>query len=268
MAFQDGLDISGGYSFAQASYMFDFDDGEAPMQGTASAAEGETSVSLNAQAMSYNTSLTDMAVSLTSPELPFPVDISAAEYGIGMALPMARTDEPADFSASINLVDLAVSDMIWSLVDPQGALPHDPATLVIELSGTGRLFMDLMDPESMEEMADSDMPGELNSVTLDDLRISIAGAELTGGGAFAFDNSDMTTFPGMPRPEGELGIKLVGGNQLLDTLVSMGLVPADAAMQGRMMMGMFANVTGDDQLETSVEVNGEGHLIVNGQRLQ
>jgi hypothetical protein len=37
---------------------------------------------------------------------------------------------------------------------------------------------------------------------------------------------------------------------------------------GRLMMGMFARTTGDDQLRTTVEVNDQGHLIVNGQRMQ
>jgi len=37
---------------------------------------------------------------------------------------------------------------------------------------------------------------------------------------------------------------------------------------GRMMMGMFATPTGDDELTSKIEVNDEGHLIANGQRLQ
>jgi len=37
---------------------------------------------------------------------------------------------------------------------------------------------------------------------------------------------------------------------------------------GRMMMGMFARSTGDDQLQSVIEVNEQGHVLANGQRLQ
>jgi hypothetical protein len=35
-----------------------------------------------------------------------------------------------------------------------------------------------------------------------------------------------------------------------------------------MMMGMFATPVGDDMLETVLEVNDQGHVLANGQRLQ
>ncbi|GGL53596.1 DUF2125 domain-containing protein [Wenxinia marina] len=268
MVFQQGLAMSGGYSFGSGTYMFNFSDGMESGEGTASVGSGELTASFDASALSYNTRVTDLALNISSSELPFPIELSAAEYGLGLSMPLESTDEPADFSASVNLTDVTVNDMIWSMIDPSGQLPHDPATIVIGLSGTARLLFDVLDPAQAEQMATADMPAELHSLTLDELNVSLVGAQLTGGGSFTFDNSDMTTFPGMPRPQGELGISLTGGNGLLDTLVEMGLVPQDAAMQGRMMMGMFATVTGDDQLETTVEVNDQGHLIVNGQRLQ
>ena len=52
--------------------------------------------------------------------------------------------------------------------------------------------------------------------------------------------ADLTTFDGMPRPEGALDLELTGGNTLLDTLVAMGLLPEEQAMGARMMLGLFA----------------------------
>jgi len=91
---------------------------------------------------------------------------------------------------------------------------------------------------------------------------------ISGDGAFTFDNNDLETFDGLPRPLGAATVKIEGANGLMDNLVSMGLLPEDQASMGRLMMGMFARATGDDQLETTVEVNDQGHLIVNGQRIQ
>ncbi|MEO1365292.1 MAG: DUF2125 domain-containing protein, partial [Pseudomonadota bacterium] len=95
------------------------------------------------------------------------------------------------------------------------------------------------------------------------------GAKLTGAGDFTFDNSDLVTFDGLPRPKGAVDLSLVGGNGLLDKLVAMGLVPEDQAMGARMMMGLFA-VPGEaeDTLTSKIEVNDEGHVLANGQRLR
>jgi hypothetical protein len=35
-----------------------------------------------------------------------------------------------------------------------------------------------------------------------------------------------------------------------------------------MMMGLFATPTGEDELTSTIEVNEQGHLLANGQRLQ
>ncbi|MEY3533708.1 MAG: hypothetical protein RI979_1732, partial [Pseudomonadota bacterium] len=120
--------------------------------------------------------------------------------------------------------------------DPTGAVPHDPATLVIDTTGTALLKADLM------ASAEGTTPvAELHSLNVNDLTARVAGAELTGTGAFTFDNTDLTTFGGMPAPTGKLELKLMGGNGLLDALVSMGMLSEDDAMGARMMIAMFAN---------------------------
>ena len=117
-------------------------------------------------------------------------------------------------------------------------------------------------------MAMADMPAELYELTLNTLVVDAVGAMLTGEGAFTFDNSDMQTFPGMPRPQGQLTAELSGANGLLDKLVAMGIVPEDQAMGARMMMGMFAVPAGDDKMTSTIEINEQGHISANGQRIQ
>ncbi|MCP4621051.1 MAG: DUF2125 domain-containing protein, partial [Bradyrhizobium sp.] len=112
------------------------------------------------------------------------------------------------------------------------------------------------------------VPGELRGLTLNELLLSVAGAELTGSGDFTFDNTDLESFDGMPAPEGEANLKLVGANNLIDKLVGMGLLSDDDAMGARMMMGMFAVSAGDDVVTSKIEVNDEGHVLANGQRLK
>jgi hypothetical protein len=112
-------------------------------------------------------------------------------------------------------------------------------------------------------------PAELNALTLNSLTVRLAGAELTGEGDFTFDNSDLESFGGMPAPLGAIDLRLVGGNGLLDKLVAMGLLPQDQASGARMMMGLFARPgEGDDTLVSRIEVNEEGQVLANGQRLK
>ena len=64
-----------------------------------------------------------------------------------------------------------------------------------------------------------------------------------------------------------LDLKLVGGNTLMDKLVQMGLLPEDQAMGFRMMLSMFANATGEDELSSVLEFK-DGGFFANGQQLQ
>jgi hypothetical protein len=92
---------------------------------------------------------------------------------------------------------------------------------------------------------------------------------VTGAGAFTFDNTDTTTFPGVPAPTGQLDLKIVGANGLIDKLIQLGFLPEDQAMGARMMMGLFAKpVEGqEDTLTSTLEFKDKG-FYANGQRLQ
>jgi len=181
-------------------------------------------------------------------------------------MPVSADDEAQDFSLGVLLGDFTMSDFIWGIFDPSGQLPRDPATVALDVSGLVTLFANVMDPAAMES---SDVPGEVNAVTVHELVVSAAGVELTGQGDFEFDNSDLTSFDGIPKPVGAIDLALVGANGLMDKLVAMGLLPEEQAMGARMMMGMFA-VPGDgeDSLKSKIEFTEEGYVLANGQRLK
>jgi hypothetical protein len=111
-------------------------------------------------------------------------------------------------------------------------------------------------------------PGALESLDIPALQLTIGGAELTGNGSLTFDNTDLTTFQGMPAPTGVINLALSGGNGLLDKLIALGLVPEDQAMGARMMMGMFARPgTEPDTLTSTLEFKDKG-FFANGMQLQ
>ena len=268
LMFASGLSGQGTYTIGSADYIFDFKDGSDAAQGSASIGSGFVEGGLVNDTLAYNTAFKDLVVNLTVPDFPFPINVSMADYGIGLTMPTAPTDAPADVGLKIDLVDLSVNDEIWMMGDPTGALPHDPVTLQLDLTGKAKLLMDIMNPEDAQSMALGENPAELYELALNNLLLRAAGAEVTGTGAFTFDNSDLETFDGMPRPTGAVTVNVNGANKLIDTLVTMGLLPEQQASMGRMMMGMFARTVGDDQLSSTLEINAEGHVLANGQRIQ
>ena len=231
---------------------------------------GELAVKMTGEGLHYSAMQKQPNVSFTTSDLPFPVALSMAETGFNLEMPLAKSDQEQDFALGVTLREFAVPDMLWGMFDPTGVLPHDPASVVIDLAGKGKVLFDMFNPEEAEAVENGEMmPGELNALTIRKLLVSAAGAQLTGTGDFTFDNSDLESFDGMPAPAGVAKLTLTGANGLIDSLIKMGLMTEQDAMGARMMMGMFG-VPGDgeDTLNSEIEFTEEGQILANGQRIK
>ncbi len=261
-----GIDVdmthgAGEFSFSGAD---DF-SGETAISGTLSS--GGLGMSMGEDGLRYTTTARDIDMTFASDEMPFPpLSVAMSESTLVFRMPLLAAEDPQEFSLETRLVDLAVDDMLWGMFDPGNVLPRDPATAILAIGGTLRLIADLMEaPDSPT----GTVPAEPVDLALRELRLSVAGAELTGDGSFTFDNTDTITFDGMPRPEGAVNLRLVGGNALIDKLVQLGFLPPDQAMGARMMMGLFGRPgEGDDTLTSTIEVRDDGGIYANGQRIQ
>lgn len=267
----EGFFTKSRYSTEGGTLTFDFAEGSDKASGELSSQGGAGALEITSESLSYDLSGKGVSGSLSGSEIPLPViSFGLEDWAFKLATPTAKSEGDKEIALRTRLGGLTVNDMVWMMIDPAGALPHDPATAEIDLTGTGKLFFDLFDPDSLMTMeSKTGMPAELNTLIVNKLLLSIAGAELSGLGGFVFDNTDLATFGGIPRPEGKLDLKLTGGNTLLDKLVNMGLVPGDQAMGARMMLGLFARPgDGPDTLVSTIEVTPEGALMANGQRLK
>jgi len=267
-AFVDGFGFDGGMGYASGEFLLDFNEGGDATTVTLKLGEGGFNGSMDADKFAYDVSADGVEVSAQVPDLPFPVNFSWNVAETGFFMPLSATDAAAQFGFNFALTDVTVSDDIWAMADPAGAVPRDPISIELDLTGMAKLFFDLLDPEQAEAMAFADVPGELETLQLGGLRLSAAGAEVNGTGDFTFDNTDLETFDGLPRPEGALNLNIKGANALIDTAVEIGLLPPDQAGLGRLFMGMFTTPTGDDELTSTIEINDQGHIMANGQRIQ
>ena len=267
-ALRAGFALDGDYSYETGAADISITGQGQTFESNSSSANGRLTVQMNGTRIAYSGEASDVALNYAGTEIPLPVTVGVGQVGFDMLFPIAQTEEPTDFGLGLTLQDVTVSDAIWGMFDPAGQLPRDPATIDIGMTGKVRLTQDIMDEEQMMA-AMGTPPGELHALSVDRLTVSIAGASLTGEGNFTFDNTDLTSFNGMPRPQGALDLTLTGGNALLDTLVAMGLLPEDQAMGARMMLGLFARPgDGPDTLNSRIEVTPDGQVQANGQRLR
>lgn len=269
-AMADGFAVNGSFGYTDSSAEFAFTDGGDTVGGTSSAGSAEITVRMEKDLLQYKGSSKDASFNIMGGEIPLPIVMNMGETAFNLLMPVAKGETPSDFALALTLGDFTTAEELWALVDPGQLLPRDPATISFDLAGKAKMLFDLFDPEQMAAVEDGEaVPAELEALTLKDLRISIAGAELTGTGDFTFDNTDMESYDGMPKPTGFVELALQGGNGLMDKLVQLGLLPEEQAMGARMMMGLFARPgEGEDSLTSKIEITEENHILANGQRIQ
>ena len=243
-------------------------DGELLNNQKTSTGAQDFELSFTEEGLAMSGDANSFAMTMFDPLLfPGEIQLGIGELSIGYDVPLNASEEAQDFRIATGLKDVTIGESIWGMIDPAGQLPRDAAEISFDITGVGTNGMDLLDFAALAGLM-GPPPIEVDEVTLENLRIAAVGAEATATGAMTFDWTDFQTIPGIARPEGSVTVNLNGANALLDKLVAMGLIPEEDLMMPRMMMGMFATPVGDDMLETVLEVNGEGHVLANGQRLQ
>lgn len=264
-----GFAVKAGYETGPGQMNFSFQDDDETMQGATTSDGGTLEMAIDESELFYGAGIANLTLQLAGSEVPMPLEAAAESFGYELLMPVSKSDEPQEFGITALLDGFTMSEMIWGIFDPDEELPRDPATVEIEMSGEARLTSDLLDTAQMEALDEGDAPGELHSLNLESLVLRAVGAELTGEGAFTFDNTDLESYDGVPAPIGEVNLNLAGGNTLLDTLVGMGLMPEEQANGMRMMMGLFA-VPGDapDTLTSKIEFTKDKQVLANGQRLK
>lgn len=267
-----GAGLSGGGKMTHTGAVIDFvvTESSGATAGKVTTESGRFDVAMSEDALTYDIGNTGMTVNLQGPEIPLPIDAKMAETGFKFVVPLKPNEGPQDAALGITLAGFEMNELLWNIFDPAAVLPRDPATIAMNLTAKVTPFVSIFDEKAMMDLESTGgMPGELNALTLTDLQVKAAGGEISGTGAFTFDNSDMESFDGFPRPEGKLDLQVSGANGLIDKIIAMGLMEESDAMGARMMLSMFTVPgTAPDTASSTIEVNGQGHVLANGQRLK
>lgn len=204
-----------------------------------------------------------------SDDIPFPLAGAVSGASVDVGFPLLPSEDPQEVILQLGMNDFTLDEEIWSLFDPAGELPRDPASFNLDIVANVISDIDWLDFSTLEDQLDQPIPPITpEQITINDLSLSAVGASAEGNAALTLDLTDMETFDGFPRPEGEAYLAVTGANGLIDRLTNMGLIGPEEAGMARLGMGFIARSTGSDSFETAVEVNEAGEVYVNGQRMR
>ncbi len=258
-AVANGMRMQAGFAYATSTYDFRINAPDGTTEGKGTSGEGTLDFSVTPEGMVYSGDTVDSTLVMRGGKIPFPVDLRMGKASSTTTMPVAASTEPQPFALAMRLSDVTASDAMWNAFDPNGALPRDPAEVVLDLSGRG-----VMPNE------ENPVPDAPTDITINELLVRFAGAELSGTGEGTVLALTPDADPAAPPPvNGTLNLMLKGGNALIENATAAGLLPEQQALGARMMLGMFSRpVTGQDDAVQSEIVMRNGQLSVNGQRLQ
>lgn len=264
-ALRQGLTMEGRFTMGAINATLDSlrsEDGqETTGSGTVSGEAGTIGFALSQTGITFEGQTQGMQVSARGDDMPMPLSYGVENASGSLNMPLLQSDEPQPFALTYSLEGVTLADELWASFDPENQLPRDPASLNIDLSGDAVIASDLINADGMEQTGE--MPIQPRSLTVNRLA-------LNGLGAMA-DVSGQLTFGDDPtQPVGTLNGDFTGINQLLDTMVAMGVLPQEQLMGTRMMLAMFARpVEGEpDRLQTELEFREGGSIFANGQQVQ
>lgn len=250
-----GLEFDATFLHGGSELTIDAMTPEGPFNLTSTANAGRIFVGLTPDGLTETFSSEGTEATVQVPQFPLPVAFSMEAFAAGFTMPVGVSDDTKPFGLDLALRSLVVDEAIWSLFDPTGQLPRDPATLVLDLEGEALMSADILG--NPEALADGP-PGELKTLTLSDFTLSFGGADLAADGDLTFPTPDPS------QPVGAINLALNGAFALVDRFVALGFLPAEQAAFAKGMAGAVARPVGEDQLESTIEFTEGGGISANG----
>lgn len=267
-AMEAGLDLKGDLKLGSMSIKLDVTDktgesGPQPISISSTAADLGLNFALGGGNIAYSGGAGASNTEATIPDLPVPVSYASESSMFDIMMPIAPSAEEMPFKMVYGFKGLTLSDSIWGMFDPQTILPRDPANVTVDLSGTGKMNVDITDPEALRDP--SVVPGEVTSLKINNVDISALGASIAATG-------ELTSPAGgnLSTPLGKINGTLTGVNGLFDKLIQAGLMPEDQAMGMRMMLAMFAKAdpANAEVMTSEIEFKEGGSIFANGQQVK
>lgn len=241
--------------------------GEKTSDDSQTAGPGNTFLRLAADGILMRGEQTDYAFTTDLSQLGIGSLGFSLAHGAGeIRLPLLAGQGEQAALFALDLTGMQADDAVWMLIG--GAMApealHQPADLRVAIRATGEVLHDLTDVRSVVSRTEAGQAVfGLRGVSLDDLRVAYAGAELTGTGGLGWAQLQPLAAPLTP-PTAQGDFVLTGAYALLDQLAQAGLLPPEGIAGVRAGLAAIGRPTGEDRLESSVAVDESGRVTVNG----
>ncbi len=193
-------------------------------------------------------------------------DILVDEIAWDFSLPLPKQPVAQEAEMGLRIDGLQLSKAVWNMIDRAQILPRDPMDVAVDLRVGLRWLRDawLLTPQ---DLTGDEAPVVVETVTLNDARLSAMGSELVAKGALAALPADL--FGSTSEPVGVVDLTLTGGLTLLDNLVAAGLLAPDQAAGAKLILGLFSTEgAAPDIRHSHIEMRADGSIFANGAQLQ
>lgn len=241
-----------------------------PGEVSGALAKASARVAVDATRLAVDLDSTNGTVNVAGTEIPLAgAGLSYSAIAGNLLMPTAESPRPAPFAVGLTLTDIAVPEQIWATIDPTGALPHAPASLVLDAGGKMTMrHSPFLNPKSAAHPPVGEEAADLNTLDIANLNLKALGAEVTALGGLTMDYGTPGHALNPPVPSGKIDLKATGLGKLIDGLVKMGAITAQDAVPARMMLAIFAISSTTADAQTSTVEFRDAHLFVNGQKVQ
>lgn len=261
-----GVDFTLNQSIGAASFDMTMGEGDSPIETKVSGTVDASSL-IAAMAdgiITYEAHSNGLAGNIVSPVVPADAAFFAKNLGVRVTAPLGPKDGAQPFALGMSLVDLGVSQSLWAMFDPTGALAQTPSTFDLSLSGE-------IDTNGLSPLGDimafEDSPPQFLALALETLNLSFAGAQIVASGS-AEVPQELREHASVAEMTGAVEIKMTNITTLLDSLAGIGLLPPQQNAMAQMMLGMLAR-PGENagELVSRIERTEAGEILANGMPL-
>lgn len=266
LGFLEALEGTGTYTMGNTSFEMTTGSAELMMHIVGETEASTLGVTIAEGALTYAGTSANTEVVLDGSAVPFPqVDFGLESADFSLTMPFLASEKEEAFGLKLALENLRLPEIFWMILDPSTQMAHDPATLILDVSGDMTMDANLLNPTEILALSEDKLPLFPTNMLLNELFLSIAGATLTGTGEATFVAQDDLIAGTMPLETAAGTLSLTGGTALINTLAQTGLVPPQISVTAKIMLGMFARPGAEpDSYVTDIELGADGTLTANG----
>jgi hypothetical protein len=189
-------------------------------------------------------------------DAPFRGQVSAETLAATYAMPMAPAGQPDDMAIKLSLAKVALDDTAWAALDPNGALPREPARLNVDLGGRARVT------RRIDGLSPGDAPPfEISQLDVNEVALDALGATARATGSIEF-------LQPIGLPLGTIEVSMTGASALMGALGRAGLLSREAVDMADAMLTDYARpAEGKDAWTTDITFTNDGPQV-NGRPIR